>query len=220
MQPVTKFLFNLSINVPLPEGVGVLFPFTEAATQQACTAFYEKYYGDGGKRQCIIGINPGRFGGGITGIPFTDPIRLQNVCGIPNSWAMKQELSSVFIYDMIAAFGGPEKFYSRFYITSVSPLGFVKNDKNLNYYDDKNLEQAITPFAISCLNEQLSWGYDRDTAFCFGEGKNFAFLQKLNGKHHFFKQIIPLPHPRFIMQYKLKQKQDYINQYLQKFGNV
>ncbi len=37
-------------------------------------------------RYLILGINPGRFGGGITGIPFTDPIRLQNICGIENDF--------------------------------------------------------------------------------------------------------------------------------------
>ena len=51
----------------------------------------------------------------------------------------KQELSSVFMYEMINAYGGAELFYKRFYITAVSPLGFVKNGRNLNYYDDKIL---------------------------------------------------------------------------------
>ena len=50
------------------------------------------------QRHLLLGINPGRFGGGVTGIPFTDPIRLQNVCGIENNFEKKQELSSVFIY--------------------------------------------------------------------------------------------------------------------------
>ena len=162
----------------------------------------------------IIGINPGRFGGGVTGIPFTDPIRLQINCGINNSWSKKQELSSSFIYEMINAFGGPEVFYNKFYITAVSPLGFTKDNKNLNYYDDKSLENDIKDFVHDCMNRQLQFGINRDVAFCLGDGKNYKYLSKLNEEYNFFDKIIPLSHPRFIMQYKLKKKQEYIAHYL------
>ncbi|MBK9960964.1 MAG: DUF4918 family protein [Saprospiraceae bacterium] len=37
---------------------------------------------------------------------------------------------------------------------------------------------------------------------------------KLNEKHHWFKEIQALPHPRFIMQYKRKYKLAYIQKYL------
>ncbi len=215
---ITNFLFNLQLHPVPPAGIETLFPFAEDATMQACTTFYNKFYNDNNPRYCIIGINPGRFGGGVTGIPFTDPIRLQNECGIDNSWQKKQELSSVFVYEVIKAFGGAEAFYRKFYITSVSPLGFTKDGKNLNYYDDKELIQTIKPFAVDCLNEQLNWGMHRSTAFCFGDGKNYKFLSQLNKEHGFFEQLIPLPHPRYIMQYKLKQKEMYISKYLEAFG--
>lgn len=39
----------------------------------------------------ILGINPGRFGAGTTGIAFIDPIRLENECGINNSFPKKVE---------------------------------------------------------------------------------------------------------------------------------
>ncbi|MES2773631.1 MAG: uracil-DNA glycosylase family protein [Bacteroidota bacterium] len=217
---ITNFLFNLELHTPPPQGIATLFPFDGVATKQSCTAFYNKYYSDGDPRYCIIGINPGRFGGGVTGIPFTDPIRLQEECGIVNNWQKKQELSSVFVYDVIKAFGGAAAFYKKFYITAVSPLGFTKDGKNLNYYDDKELTESIKPFAVDCLNEQLNWGLHRTTAFCFGDGKNFKFLSALNKEHDFFEQIIPLPHPRFIMQYKLKQKEMYIGKYLEAFANA
>jgi len=214
---ITNFLFNLQLHAAPPQGIETLFPFAEEATRQACTAFYNKYYNDAGRRYCIIGINPGRFGGGVTGIPFTDPIRLLQECGIANSWQKKQELSSIFVYDVINAFGGAEAFYKKFYITSVSPLGFTKDGKNLNYYDDKELTESIKPFAIDCLNRQLGWGLHRTTAFCFGDGKNFKFLSKLNAENRFFDRLVPLSHPRFIMQYKLKQKESYISKYLEAF---
>ena len=94
----------------------------------------------------------------------------------------------------------------------------TKNGKNLNYYDDKLLAETIEPFAVQCLEEQLRWHANRDVAYCLGDGKNFSFVSKLNAKHGFFKTIVPLSHPRFIMQYKLKQKEDYITKYLEAFS--
>src|SRR6185503_216256 len=129
---------------------------------EICNKFYHKFYQDDVLRWMIMGINPGRFGGGITGIPFTDPIRLQNECGILNPWQKKQELSSLFIYDVINAFGGPEAFYKEFYITAISPLGFTKNKRNLNYYDDRALQESIRDFVVDCLNEQLQFGIHRN----------------------------------------------------------
>jgi hypothetical protein len=212
------FIKKLSFPVALPDGIEVMTPFEEAATMQACESFYKKYYSDYRQRHMIIGINPGRLGGGVTGIPFTDPIRLQNDCGIENSWVKKQELSSLYMYEMINAFGGPPAFYRQFYITAVSPLGFTRAGKNLNYYDDKTLQERIKPFVIACLNKQFHFGIDRSTAFCLGDGKNFKYLLALNKEQQFFNNIIPLPHPRFIMQYKLKKKQEYIDRYIQQLS--
>ncbi len=189
-------------------------PFLDSYTITICRAFYHKYYNDQNKRVMIIGINPGRFGGGVTGIPFTDPIRLQNECNIENVWPKKQELSSLFMYDMIKAFGNVITFYNTFYITAVSPLGFTRHNKNLNYYDDKHLQKEIKHFVVECMNKQLRFGIERDVAFCLGDGKNYKYLSGLNEEQKFFKTIIPLPHPRFIMQYKLKRKEEYIEYYL------
>lgn len=214
---ILHFVQQLQLPIELPSGVEVMNRFHQDSTLEACNLFYKKYYNDHAQRWMIIGINPGRFGGGITGVPFTDPIRLQDSCDIPNSWAKKQELSSVFMYDMINAFGGPQLFYENFYITSVSPLGFTKNNVNMNYYDDKVLQKSIKDFVVDCLHRQLTFGIHRTAAFCLGEGKNFAYFSALNKEMNFFDRIIPLSHPRFIMQYKLKYKQEYILSYLQKF---
>jgi hypothetical protein len=62
--------------------------------------------------------------------------------------------------------------------------------------------------------KQFKFGIDRSVAYCLGDGKNFKYLAKLNDEQHFFESIIPLAHPRFIMQYKLKKKQEYINHYI------
>ena len=215
---ILAFLFNLNTISRLPDGVAIMNPFLKEEVRSVCQQFYKKYYNDHFVRKMIIGINPGRFGAGLTGIPFTDPVRLDKICGITNLFDKKQELSSVFIYQMIDAFGGPEEFYSQFYITSVSPFGFLANGKNLNYYDRKDLQEVLSSFIIKTLKEQLDFGISRDTAFCLGEGKNFKFLKALNHEQGFFQDIIPLSHPRFVMQYRFKKREEYIDKYLSAFN--
>lgn len=212
---ILHFIEHLRFPVKLPKDIEVMHPFNDAATMEVCRRFYNKFYTDTQQRTMIIGINPGRFGGGVTGIPFTDPIRLKQDCGIDNPWPAKQELSSVYIYEMIKAFGGPAKFYSQFYITAISPLGFTKDNKNLNYYDDKTLEEDIKPFVLDCFEKQFAFGINRGIAFCLGDGKNFKYLSKLNKEHKLFETVVPLSHPRFIMQYKLKKKEEYIQKYVE-----
>src|SRR5215210_2937741 len=134
---ILNFLFNLQFPFDLSGGVEVMNPFSDEETARIVRNFYNKYYNDNNPRYCIIGINPGRFGGGVTGIPFTDPIRLENECGIKNDFRKLAELSSIFVYEVVKAYGGAEKFYHDFLITALSPLGFTKNGVNLNYYDDK-----------------------------------------------------------------------------------
>jgi len=217
---ILSFLENLDLKIDLPAEVEIMNPFKDQATFNLCKKFYKKYYSDNNSRHLIFGINPGRFGGGITGIPFTDPIRLQNICGIENELQKKQELSSVFIYEMIQTFGEPKIFFGKFYISAISPLGFTKHNKNLNYYDDRQLENSIKNFVIDCIKKHLSFGINRKVAFCLGEGKNFAYLSKLNNEMKFFDKIVALPHPRFIMQYKLKKKEEYIERYLRELAEV
>ncbi len=213
-QQILPFLFNLRLPFTLPQGIEVLDVHKHPNVRAACTVFYEKFYQDFAARHVLLGINPGRFGGGVTGIPFTDPIRLDKFCGIENEFEKKQELSSVFMYEMIQALGGPSQFYSKLYISSISPLGYVKSGKNLNYYDDADLLKLAEPFVVDCINKQLSWGMHTNICFCIGEGENLKYLTRLNEKHGWFGKIMGLPHPRFIMQYKLKQKEAYINTYI------
>jgi hypothetical protein len=213
---IISFLKELQLDILLPADVEAMNPFKDKVAFKVCSQFYKKYYSDTKERRMIIGINPGRFGGGVTGIPFTDPIRLVKECKIENPWPLKQELSSLFVYDVINAYGGAEKFYQQFYITAVSPLGFTSHGRNLNYYDDKDLQNRIKIFVVDCMNKQLEFGIDREIAFCLGDGKNYKYLSKLNEEHKFLGKIIPLPHPRFIMQYKLKKKEEYIQSYLVK----
>lgn len=215
------FYRSLKFGGSLPEGISVMNPFTETDVFQAVSEFYRKYYSDPGPRRLIIGINPGRFGAGLTGIPFTDSIRLKEKCGLTIPGVKSYEISSVFMYEMMDEYGGPGKFYGDYYISSVSPLGFTSmNEKgreiNFNYYDSSELEESIAEFAVASLRKQLEFGIARDICFCLGSGKNFRYLSRLNQKHLFFNHIEPLEHPRFIMQYRSKHKKAYISEYLRK----
>lgn len=205
---------------PLPNETYVMNPFKENPyALEISSKFYKKFYNDNHKRKIILGINPGRFGAGITGVPFTDTKRLKDRCGLEIPDLSTHEPSSVFVYEVIDAYGGVTKFYKQFYINSVCPLGFVIRDKkgrekNYNYYDSKALQHDVKPFIVSTLKKQLQFGIDTGTCFCMGHGKNYQFLKKINNEMRFFNEVIPLEHPRYIVQYKSKQKKYFVNKYL------
>lgn len=207
-------------DIALPTGFEWLFPYEQPETLEALTAFYQKYYADAQPRAFLFGINPGRFGAGVTGVPFTDPVRLETECGIRNPFPKKQELSAQFVWQFIGAFGGAAAFCRQFYITSLSPLGFVKNGININYYDDRQLLRAVEPFLVWNIRTQLDFGAHREAAICLGEGQNFKVFQKLNAQHGFFREVIPLPHPRWVMQYRRKTVEAYVDAYVQTLHGV
>lgn len=224
---VIDFNRHLAYDGPaLPNGIRAMNPFREdEQVMEVSAQFYRKYYDDNNKRHLILGINPGRFGGALTGVPFTDPKRLQSECGIHYDGKLTHEPSSVFIYEMIAAYGGPEAFYRDIYIHSLFPLGLTitnnkGREKNYNYYDSADLCATVTPAIVDNVEKQVALGCHTDVCFCFGTGKNEKFIQKLNTKHKFFGKVIALEHPRFIMQYKSKSKQTYIDKYLEAFASV
>ncbi|WP_316814291.1 SMUG2 DNA glycosylase family protein [Pedobacter heparinus] len=224
---VIRFNKNLSYTgAALPTGIRIMNPFKEnLQTMDIVQKFYHKYYNDNQARHLILGINPGRFGAGLTGIPFTDPKRLITECNIAYAGKLSHEPSSVFIYEMIHAFGGAEAFYKQFYISSPCPLGFTAvaangKEKNYNYYDSKALEKAVYDFIVENIRKQIAIGVHTGLCFCFGTGKNEKFLLKLNAEYKFFKKIVALEHPRFIMQYKTSSKQFYIDKYLSAFNAV
>ena len=217
---IKKFNHSLALDAELPGGVAAMNPYTESKTALQCSdAFYEKFYSDTHKRRLILGINPGRFGSGLTGVAFTDFKRLRDECGIDPMGQTSHEPSSEFIYRMIGAMGGVTAFYSRFYINSICPLGFVRkkeNDKwvNYNYYDDPALYEAVKPFIVRTLNQQIKLGMHTDTVVCMGK-KNAVYLNKLNEEYHFFERIAELPHPRFIVQYQRRRIDEFVQEYVQ-----
>ena len=221
---IISFNQSLDYKGELPAGINIMNPFREKDDiLTVSSSFYRKYYNDNNPRHLILGINPGRFGAGVTGIPFTDTKRLTNECGLKYSGKETHEPSSVFVYEVITAYGGAEKFYNDFYINSICPLGFTISDalgkeKNYNYYDSKELTEMMYPFMVDNIEKQIALGMKTDICYCFGTGKNEKFLHLVNDKYGFFKSIIALEHPRFVMQYKSMSKSEYIDKYLKAFS--
>ena len=211
---IISYYKNLHPPKPLPEKIEWLHPQLNSQVMDVVNQFYIKYYSDQNPRTIMLGINPGRYGAGVTGVNFTAPRQLKHICNIAHQFKDQSELSAEFIYEMIHAYGGSELFYKEFFIGSVCPLGFVQNGKNLNYYDNKELFQAVEPFIINSMNKLLDFPYNKEVVFCIGGEKNYKYLNKLNQQHKWFKTIEILPHPRFIMQYKRKAKDRYIEDYI------
>lgn len=84
-EKILDFLNALTLKTKLPRGIKAMNPYRDSSAFALCRAFYTKFYNDKRPRSLILGINPGRFGGGLTGIPFTDPIKLETYCGIKNN---------------------------------------------------------------------------------------------------------------------------------------
>ena len=202
-----------------PKGVHVMNPYEDARVRRVLRAFLGKFFDDNRERVLVLGINPGRFGAGITGITFTDPVALADFCGIANHLPRRRELSSVFIYDMIARYGGPARFYRRFFLSAASPLGFTRGGLNLNYYDTPDLRRAVTPLIVESIRKHIGLGCRTDRAVVLGVGANFKFLNALNEEHHFFDRLDAVEHPRPIMQYRRKRVAEYIDKYLQVLNN-
>jgi len=217
-EKMIAFNRDLDITSKLPPGVEVMNPFRDETVTDLMKQFYMKYYSDNRTRRLILGINPGRFGAGVTGIPFTDPVKLEEYCGIKNPFQKSTEASAGFIYALIDAYGGAGKFYSDFLISAVSPLGFTKDGLNYNYYDSGELTKTTGPFIISTLRKTLEWEIDNRYCFCLGNGKNYDYLKKLNDKLPLFGKVIPLPHPRWVAQYRRKRMDEFVQVYLDAFS--
>ena len=218
-QRIIAFNKSLQYTGKLPEGFAVLNPYLDnPETLQVMTSFYDKYYNDEVPRKFIIGINPSRHGAGVTGVPFTDTKHLENDCGIPMLSARTHEVSSVFVYDMIAQYGGVAAFYKDYYINSPFPLAIVRKNAqgnwlNANYYDDPELFALTHEYMIETLKKHIALGLDTNEVYILGK-KNATFLEKLNKEASLFKKMVVLEHPRYIEQYKSKEKQLYIDKFI------
>ena len=222
---VIDFNSNLHYTGNLPPDFQVINPFMDnPETIEVMQQFYQKYYHDTNKRKFIVGINPSRHGAGVTRVPFTDTKRLESECGVKMHSAYTHEVSSVFMYEMITQFGGVHTFYEQFYINSPFPLAIVRKTKgdkwlNANYYDDPALFEMLKEYMIMTLKEHINMGIDTSEIFVLGV-KNANFIHKLNKEAKLFGSLKVLEHPRYIQQYKFKEKQTYIDKYILTLNNL
>lgn len=215
-----KYLANVKIDVP--DNFKIINPFNSDSkykTNQVVEAFYHKFYSDNKKRRMILGSSPARKGTAVTGVPFEDVAHLQEETGIYIDAFYVNKASSNFLYDVIGSYGGCKKFYNDFYMNFVCPLGIVRvnpngNEVNCNYYENKKLMMSLYDFIVETLKIQIEFNIDRSICYCIGSGENYKFLCKINDEFKFFDKIIPLEHPRFIMQYNSKNKDYYLEKYL------
>lgn len=214
-----NFFTRLKSPSKFPSRIGILNPYEKKEVKDAVKEFYKKFYSDEQMRIYVLGINPGRFGGGLTGISFTDPVALKKHCGIDNPFGNREELSSKFVYEVINRFGGANKFFSNFFLSAIYPLALIKDGQNYNYYNDKKLYLFLKSHLISSLKEQIKFGADRKVVICLGK-KNAEYLKIMNDELKLFGKIETLDHPRFIMQYKRKKIELYLEQYIKTFSNA
>lgn len=221
-EKILKYCKNLSkIEIESFDNYKIINPYKNNKEQieSITTKFYNKYYNDNNKRRLILGSNPARRATAVTGIPFEDAAHLQQEIGIFIDNFYINKSSSDFLYDVIEKYGGCDKFYNDFYMNFVFPLGIAKvnsngNESNCNYYEIKQFEKKLYQYIIKSIKEILKFNIDTSICYCIGSGKNYEFLLKINKEHNFFKKIIPLEHPRFIMQYNSKNKDFYLKKYL------
>lgn len=221
-EKILKYCEKLSkIKIDSFDNYKIINPYSDNKEQikLITNKFYNKYYDDNNKRRLILGSNPARRATAVTGIPFEDAAHLQQETGIFIDNFYVNKSSSNFLYDVITEYGGCEKFYSEFYMNFVFPLGIAKinpnnSESNCNYYEIKQFETKLYDYIIKSIKEILSFNIDTSICYCIGSGKNYEFLLKINKEYGFFKKIIPLEHPRFIMQYNSKNKDLYLEKYL------
>lgn len=206
---------------PLPGAVEVRSSFQDPAVAAILPEFARQYYRADTPRVGIFGINPGRFGGGRTGVAFTDPVALTEICGIAHALPkQRRELSSEFVYKFIAELGGPTPFYAHFFLSSVYPLELTHAGKNYNYYDAPALIKALWPDMLLSIKRQATeLNLRRDVAVSLGR-RNGEFLRKLNEELGLFDRIEILDHPRFLMQYRRRFLAESVARYVEVLGGL
>ena len=85
---------------------------------------------------------------------------------------------------------------------------------------DKVLYKSVKKHIVSGLKDQIDFGMHTDVAFCLGNGLNYKFLNRLNEEFKFFEHIVPLPHPRWVMQYRRKRTEEFVAKYLNELNKV
>lgn len=177
--------------------------------QASINAFWDRYYAKRLPNIVICGINPGRFGAGQTGIPFLDNRSLSEMgFSVENSHS---ERSAEFFYSVIEAIG-VERFFNRFYVTNLSAIGYIKHEKNINYYD-LPIDAQNTVFA-NFLDEMDAIKPTHIISLSVHVQNDIQCLIKNGSLSNNIDCTLRLPHPSWVMTYRQKSKDMWKNKYL------
>ena len=115
--------------------------------------FHKIYVEPNSPKVVICGINPGRNGAGLTGIPFIDFASLSKM--LPDIKENDWEPSAKFFFSVIQKFE-IEAFYRNFHVTNISWFGFSRIDKqkNVNYFE-KDISTEIAIYLIDKFVEEM-----------------------------------------------------------------
>ncbi|MFM8771174.1 MAG: uracil-DNA glycosylase family protein [Candidatus Kapaibacterium sp.] len=211
---VERFLTSVTIPGSMPRGIEVLQPYRDPEVRRVVHEMCTRFYASGSTRIGVWGINPGRFGAGLTGLAFTDPWAVEHDLGITTSLSGRREMSAEFISMVISAYGGPESFYRDVYMSALSPLGFIREGVNINFYDDAALEKMMTPHIIGWMNDVFAHCVRRDVTILLGSGKLRTFMERSVREAVGVSEVIYLDHPRYIMQYRRRDMERYVQLYV------
>lgn len=158
----------------------------------------------------ICGINPGRYGAGETGIPFLDSKSLYDMGFDVKSNG--SERSAEFFYEVVKEFG-MEDFFKTFYVTNIASVGFTKNNKNLNYYE---LPVQALKAVLSNFSEELN-AVNPTKVIALSVAAQNTLKNQIKFKSNCISR---LPHPSWIMTYRHKDKEKWINKYLDELNKA
>ena len=183
--------------------------------QNNIAKYYERYVSEKPNKIVLCGLNPGRFGAGLTGVPFIDFKSLSEM--IPEVDRQETENSAQFFFEVIKKIG-VEKFYENCYVTNVSKFGYSRksSSKNVNYPELPEIAQnwlfqkfidemnLIKPKLIIPLSKNVE-----------GTLKMLSQNQQLN-----FKIGDRLNHPSWIMIYRQKDENKWIKKYVDRISEL
>lgn len=185
----------------------------------SASVFYKKYYDDGRPRRLALGSSPARRGSAITGVPFVGARELERACERKYDGYATNKGAQDFLDEIVLRYGGPRHYYADLLMAFVCPLGISGVTPrgrvvNANYYDSGALLEILRPFVVSSPRQQVDLGIDTSTCYCIGSGENFRFLSSLNEHEGLFDMIVPLEHPRFVVQYNPARRDEFVEKYV------
>jgi hypothetical protein len=78
---------------------------------------------------------------------------------------------------------------------------------------------SLKPQILKTFKQQIDFGANDKYVISFGK-RNAEYVKEINDEIGYFKEIIIFDHPRFIMQYRLKKLDEYLDKYTKIFSKV